>query len=49
MLTWSKSLPLGFILGTTCTKVVVGWYAGNGLKSGSCVIPGQASSEGVPN
>ena len=35
-------------LGTTCDRVIEGWYIGNCLNSGNWLIPGQVSSVGVP-
>jgi hypothetical protein len=32
----------------TCTRVILGWYIGIGLKSGRVVILGHVSSVGVP-
>ena len=47
--TWSRCLPRLVNFGTTWEKLIEGWYIGNGLKSGNCVMPGQFSSNGVPD
>lgn len=44
----NRSRPLAVNLGATWEKDMLGWYIGNGLKSGRRFIPGQVSSVGVP-